>query len=311
MIDYYSPLLLPSSGIEYDEIVHIKELTVGSVMIHFDQFYMNTEIGKIIAILNNHFKHKEIKDISDMYYGDVIYIWNYLCSRSFNMNDIKKTFVCKKCENKKNVLVNLKDLDIIYLDKVKAKKEIEFQIDNNFSIFYRRRKMLDNIHFSFFTLEENQESFDFLFNYVKNQILYIKDIKKNKIIEKNFLKDLLTEVGLKKALLFFNSIRVEDYGFKSDYIAICDTCKEKNEIKLIDPIDISFFHRGLELTNENYQDFLEMIMTINSLKYVPFKDLLETPNSKLNLIVESVKKLQEQKYSKNSGSYFDQVMEDM
>jgi hypothetical protein len=309
MINYYSPLLLPSNGLEYDPIIYLKELTVGSVFIHYDEFYMNMEIGKIISILNNHFKHKDIKNVADMYYGDVIYIWNYLCSKSFNIDSIKKQFVCSNCSNSKIIKIPLKDIEINYLENKKV--ELEFNVNENFSIFYRRRKMSDNIHFTFFTLEDKKETLDYVYNYSINQILYIKDIKKNKKIEKEEFKNFLSYFGLTKAYDFFKQIRTEDFGFYSDYLITCDNCQQKTEIKLIDPIEISFFHRGLEITNEEYQNFIELIMTINSLKYISFKELLEIPNSKLNLITESIKKLQEQKYSKNKGSYFDQVMEDM
>lgn len=315
MIDYYSPLLLPSNGLEYDPIVYLKELTIGSIFIHYDEFYVNMEIGKIISILNNHFKHKEIKNISDMYYGDVIYIWNYLCSRSFNINKIKKFFSCQKCEKTKTIEIALKEIDIKYLENEKIEKE--FIIDNNFSIFYRRRKMSDNIHFTFYSLEESKTDFNYIYNYIKNQILYIKDNKKNQKIDKNNFLDLLNHIGIKKSLSLFKEIRKEDFGFESDYIAICDHCKNKNEVKLIDPIDISFFHKGLEITNEEYQNFIEALMTINSLKYMSFSELLQIPNSKFNLIIESVKKLQEQKYGKNGGgsgggaNFFDQMMDEM
>lgn len=308
MIDYYSPILLPSNGLEYDQIIYLKELTVGSVFVHYDSFYVNTEIGKIISIINKHFKHEKINNISDMYYNDVIYVWNYLCSKSFNINEIKKPFICTKCGEQKTIKIELKDIDIKYLENKNI--EMEYQISDNFSVFYRRRKMKDNIHFAFYTLEENKEDFEYVYNYSKNQILYIKDLKKNKIIDKENFKDLLNNVGLKKTLEFFKEIRKEDFGFESDYFVICDSCQARNEIKVIDPIDISFFHKGLEISTEEYQGFLENLMVINSLKYISFNELLEIPNSKLNLIVEGVKKLQDQKYGKNKASYFDQVLED-
>lgn len=309
MINYYSPLLLPSNGIEYDPIVYLRELTVGSLFIHYDEFYINMEIGKIISILNNHFKHKEIDNVADMYYGDVIYMWNYLCSRSLKMNDIRKNFTCLECQNSKIINIPLKDIDVIYLKNKKV--EIEYKFNNNFSIFYRRRKMSDNIHFTFFTLEDNRETLEYVYNYIINQILYIKDLKNNKKIDKKELKDFLNTIGIVSAYEFFKKIRNEDFGFASDYIIICDKCQKKNEIKIVDPIDISFFHRGLEIDHHDYQNFVEVLMTINSLKYISFSELLEIPNSKLTLITESIKKLQDQKYSKTKGSYFDQVMEDM
>lgn len=313
MINYYSPLLLPSNGLEYEPIVYLKELTIGSIFIHYDEFYMNMEIGKITAILNNHFKHKEIKDISDMYYGDVIYIWNYLCSRSFNINKIKKPFLCQKCEKQKIISIDLKEIDIKYLEEKKIEKE--FVIDNNISLFYRRRKMSDNIHFTFYSLNENKNDFDYIYNYLKNQILYIKDKQKNKVLEKEVFLDLLNHIGSKKSISLFKEVRKEDFGFESDYVAVCDHCQYKNEIKLIDPIDISFFHRGLEITTQEYQNFIEALMTINSLKYMSFSELLEIPNSKFTLIIESVKKLQEQKYGQNKGgngaNFFDQMMDEM
>lgn len=309
MLDYYSPLLLPSNGLEYSPIIYLKELTVGSVMIHYDNFYVNSEINKIIAIINNHFKHKEISDISDMYYGDAIYVWNYLCNKSFDIKEIKKIFVCKKCEEKKTIKIHLKDIEIEYLNDKDI--ELEYKINDNFSILYRRRKMIDNIYFSFFSLEEEKESLDFVFNYAKNQIIGIKDIKKNKIFPKNKFKDFLKEIGIKKTLIFFEAIRQEDFSFKSDYIAICDSCGNKNEIKLIDPLDISFFNMNLEVNENNYEKYLEMGLTINSLKYMSLENFLNVPHSKADMVIETVRKLQEQKYNKNKGSYFDQVMDDM
>lgn len=309
MIDYYSPLLLPSNGLEYDPIIYIKELTIGSVFIHYDEFYISTEIGKIVSILNRHFKHKDINNIADMYYNDVIYVWNYLCSRSFDLNNIKKPFICNFCDNQKLIDVALRELDIRYLENKQIEKE--FKIDNNFAIYYRRRKMSDNIHFAFYTLETDKQDFDHVYNYARHQILYIKDLKKNKIIEKDKLKDFLNYIGFKNVINFYKEIRKEDFGFDSDYNVICDKCKKKNEVKIVDPVDISFFHKGLEISNEDYQNFVETLMSINSLKYISFNELLEIPNSKLNVIIDGVKKLQDQKYGKSKGSYFDQVLEEM
>lgn len=310
MINYYSPLLLPSNGLEYDPIVYLKEFSIGSIFVHYDEFYLNMEIGKIISIINNHFKHRDITNISDMYYGDVIYIWNYLCNRSFKMNEIKKKFGCEKCQQEKIITIDLKEIPIKYLESKDT--AIELKIKDDFSIFYRRRKMIDNIHFTFYTLEENKQDFDYVYNYTKNQILYIKDNKKNKKLDNNLYRDFLDHIGLKKTLEIFKDIRNEDYGFNSNYIVICDKCKQKTEMKLIDPIDISFFHRGLEVSLNEYQTLMETLMTISSLKYMTFSELLEMPNSKFNLIIDAVKKLQDQKYGKeNKGSYFDQVMEDM
>ena len=293
MINYYYPILLPSNGLEYDPIVYLKELTVGSIFIHYDSFYMNMEIGRIISILNKHFKHDKIKNIADMYYGDVIYIWNYLCSKSFDINSVKKSFLCGNCSKQKNISIDLKDIQVKYLENKNTEKE--FIIDDKYAIFYRRRKMADNVHFAFYTLSEEKENIDYIYNYSKNQILYIKDLKKNKTIDKENFKDLLVNIGLKKSLLFFKDIRKEDYGFESDYFAICDSCQHKNEIKIIDPIDISFFHKGLEISNKDYQNFIETLMVLNSLKYISFNDLLDIPNSKLNVIIETAKKLQDQK----------------
>lgn len=310
MIDYYSPLILPSNGLEYEPVIYLKELTVGSIFIHYDSFYINSEIGKIISILNKHFKHKEIKNISDMYYNDVIYIWNYLCSHSFDINEIKKNFLCQKCEELKTASIKLKNLNIKYLQNLNIEKEII--VNDTYLIAYRRRKMIDNINFSFFTLEEDKDNLEYVFNYTKSQILYMKDLKKNKIIDKENFKDFLKSIGLKKVLSFFKEIRKEDFGFESDYYAICDKCQHKNEIKIIDPIDISFFHKGLEISNKEYQNFVETLMTLNSLKYISFSDLLEIPNSKLNVIVEAAKKLNDQKYGNNKKeSYFSQMMEDV
>lgn len=309
MINYYSPLLLPSNGLEYDPIIYIKELTIGSVFIHYDEFYANTEIGKIISILNRHFKHKDITNVADMYYNDVIYVWNFLCSRSFDINNIKKPFICNFCDNQKIINIELRELDIKYLENNNVEKE--FKIDNNFAIYYRRRKMCDNVHFAFYTLETDKQDFDYIYNYAKHQILYIKDLKKNKTIEKNKLKDFLNYIGFKNVINFYREIRKEDFGFDSDYNVICDQCKKKNEVKIIDPVDISFFHKGLEISTEEYQSFIETLMSINSLKYISFNELLEIPNSKLSVIIDGVKKLQDQKYGKSKGSYFDQVLEEM
>ena len=309
MIDYYSPLLLPSNGIEYNPIIYIKELTVGSIFIHYDSFYVNMEIGKIISILNKHFKHKEISDVTDMYYGDIIYVWNYLVSRSFNVNEVQKPLICENCKKEKIVKVSLKDINVNYIENKKI--EIEYKVNDHFSVFYRRRKMIDNVYFAFYTLNEKKEDFDYIYNYTKDQILYIKDNKKNKILEKENFKDFLNHIGTKSTFDFFKKIRVEDFSFDSDYITICDHCEHKNEIKLIDPIDISFFHKGMEINVSDYQNIMETLMTISSLKYMSLTELLEVPNSKFNLIIEGVKKLQDEKYGKNKGSYFDQVMEDM
>jgi len=309
MINYYSPLLLPSNGLEYDPIVYLKELTVGSIFIHYDEFYINMEIGKIISILNQHFKHRDVQNISDMYYGDVIYMWNYLNSRSFNVNEIKKPFLCEKCKKEKIISIHLKDIEIKYLKNKNV--AIEHVVDDKYSIFYRRRKMSDNIHFTFYTLEDNKENFDYIYNYTLHQVIHIKDLKKNKIIDKTNFRDFLNHMGMKNTLLFFEAIRKEDFSFESDYIAICDKCEHKNEIKLIDPVDISFFHKGLEVNNQEYSNIIETLMTISSLKYMSFSEVLDVPNSKFNLIIEGIKKLQDQKYGKSKGSYFDQVMEDM
>jgi hypothetical protein len=309
MIGYYSPLLLPSNGLEYNSIVYLKELTIGSVFIHYDSFYVNMEIGKIISILNKHFKHKEISDVADMYYGDVIYMWNYLCSRSFNVHEAQKPFQCENCKKEKLIKIPLKNIPINYLKEKKI--EIEYKVNNDFSIFYRRRKIIDSVHFTFYTLEDKKEDFDYIYNYTKEQILYIKDNKKNKIIEKDNFKDFLNHIGIKLTYDFFKKIRLEDFSFDSDYVAICDQCQTKNQIKLIDPIDISFFHKGLEIDISQYQNIMETLMTISSLKYMSVTELLETPNSKFNIIIDAVKKIQDEKYGKNKGSYFDQVMEDM
>ena len=167
MINYYSPILLPSNGLEYDPIVYLKELTIGSIFIHYDSFYMNMEIGKIISILNKHFKHSQIENIADMYYGDVIYIWNYLCSKSFEMNSIKKSFLCDNCNAHKNISIDLKDIQLKTLENKIIEKE--FLIDDKFAIVYRRRKMVDNIHFAFYTLEDNKENLDYIYNYSKKE----------------------------------------------------------------------------------------------------------------------------------------------
>jgi hypothetical protein len=309
MINYYSPLVLPSNGLEYDPIIYLRELTVGSIFIHYDSFYVNSEINRIIAILNNHFRHKEIKNVSDMYYNDIIYVWNYLCSHSFNINHVQKSFMCSNCQKVKNIKISLKDINVHYLQDAQIEKKIKIK---DFNVVYRRRKMADNVHFSFYTLSDNENNIEYIYNYTKHQILYIEDLKNKKKINKENYKDFLNFIGIKNLLNYFKEIRLEDFGFESDYFAICDFCQFKNEIKIIDPIDISFFHKGLQIDNQDYKTFVETLMTINSLKYINFNELLEIPNSKLTLIIEAAKKLNDQKYGKNkSTSYFDQIMEDM
>lgn len=295
---YYKPLLLPSNGKLYKNLVHICEPDV-SFMIRMNSAFLSLNESDFLFSIIKRFTSFENPE--DLLFRDAYYIWIYFYSFFAKEESMRISGVCDACEERSSVNVEL--------SKFKTKPlsdEIESTICiNDWEITYSKRLLKHNIKTAFFISElEDRESVHVFSSFVKPQITGMK--KDGKSIDLQYVDDMILDIGVSNLKKLFDAFRTEDWGLPDFFEYICPQCKDKAKAFLCDPLRSSVYMEDFE---EKKSEMFENALIISSTKTVSFSDILSIPISSWEEFVSHIDKIQQKKNGKTS--YFDAIAEDM
>lgn len=280
MYPFSKLLKLPSNGLSYKPFIKLKPLT-NAFMYAAEDATFQTNFTETKATLLEPYM-----DISpyEMYYSDLIFIWNYYMVTTFKKTEIIKPEFCRVCNTENEVLIPLDNLDIVYLDK--AEEILKFECEYNekpMKVFYRRRKVLDNILSAF----DNLELQDAL-NNIKNYISYFSNLLHHQIVEINYDNKNITEISKEIIydifnysnakdefinLFYKNLLEEVDFGILNNIWYVCKHCSEKNKVKFTDVLIDSFILKNINT------DFKKNIAYVDFIRegFIRFEELLNMP----------------------------------
>jgi len=92
----YSKILnLPSNGLSYDKFCFVSPLT-NSFFYAINDILITRNETEFIASILNHLIELEIS-VLDMYFFDLIFIWQYVYNTAFSISSIEKHHYCEYC----------------------------------------------------------------------------------------------------------------------------------------------------------------------------------------------------------------------
>jgi hypothetical protein len=296
MINYYKPILLPSNGIPYDPIIHIREPNVSLLLAMRTNFLSNSENDIMFSIIK---KFSSIESPENLYYKDIQYVWFLFLSMLNNSNVINIPHVCLYCNNSITIEINTSELELKYADNDVFKNKI-FE-SNNFIFEFRKRLFKDNIITGLNNIG-NEEILSNIVNFLKPQC--IKIYYNNQEYDNDFLESALLEIGINDSSEIFNQLKKEeDWGLKSCFDHTCKKCKQSSEVLVSDPFRSSLYFAGI--SNKKIE-LLDNLLSIASFKIVSLNELLELPISLFESTVNNLTKIIKKKYgSKDSFDYLD------
>ncbi len=282
MYPFKKLLKLPSNGLSYTPFVKVKPLT-NAFFYGLDDKILQTNFTEAKASLLEPFV-----DFSpyQMYYDDLIFLWNYFMTVTFKNPEITKPEICTNCNIDNEVAIPLEDLDIVYAKEKKEVITLTTTYNNKpMSISYRRRKVLDNIESSLDNIDIQNALNDPLnyMNYFANifyhqivSISYEDKVIETPDINKETLYDIFSYCDDKAEFIFLlyeKLIAEQDFGIMNNIGYICKNCNQKNKVKFSDAIIDSFFITNIKEDNKKSIGYLEFVRE----GFIGFEELLNLP----------------------------------
>jgi len=282
---YFSkPLLLPSNGFEYEKICYIKPPTFEFLLFNEDRFFNDSELEKQISFIRKYTTADPLK----LYTFDFYYI---LANFHFYLHDgekYKKPVQCLYCKNIQRLNVDLAKLPNIKILSSTAKKTLEHSI-NDMKVFYRRRKIIDNLEFAQKTLNEieypNPEVK--LIEFLKPQIETIV-FNGEEVTEKEHIQKILKFANKKVLLQLYEKITEKDFGLDDRVMYNCKSCKNVNYTSLYDDIEMSNYY-PVKLTDQSAKVFFENLINANRFRFISYGDMKDIPLQYFSLLMQIIK----------------------
>ena len=291
------PILLPSNNIPYSGIIEIREPLV-EFLIAIDGTFLNSSENDILySLIKN---YTSISNPLELYYKDTHFLWYYFLMLLNEKTTINQAFECSKCGIEKNIIIDLANISINYATE-KSFENHQFD-GSNWNILFRKRKFKDNIESGSKLININFDSVEWIYNFIAPQ--FISGNFGNEAINKKDLYDLLLEIGLIQSQNILLKLRYEDWGMEGSVFHFCSNCNTKNEIFLSDPYKSSMYSTSEIQIKKS--ELLNTLITISSTKTLTYKEMLHTPISLFDPIVEDIKKVLDKKYSDGTSNYLEE-----
>ena len=290
------PLLLPSNNIPYEGIIEVKEPLIEFLIALNSGFLNSSENDILYSLIKN---YTSIKNPLDLYYKDAHFLWYYFLMLLNEKTTVGQSYECLNCKDTRNIIIDLASININYANDESFKYH-EFS-KKNWKLFFRKRKFKDNIESGSKLINIDFDSVEWIYNFIYPQII-IGDYEKENIDKKD-LYDLLLEIGLLQSQEILLKLRYEDWGMDNSVFQFCSKCNTKNEIFLSDPYKSSLYSTA-EL-KEKKSELLNTLVTISSTKTITYNEILNTPISLFDSIVEDIKEVLDKKYSDGTSNYLE------
>lgn len=291
------PILLPSNNIPYNGIIEIREPLV-EFLVAIDGTFLNSSENDILySLIKN---YTSISNPLELYYKDAHFLWYYFLMLLNEKTTINQAFQCTKCSIEKNIIIDLTKININYAT-TESFQNYKFE-ENDWNIIFRKRKFKDNIESGSKLINVNFDSVEWIYSFIAPQ--YISGVFKNENIDSKDLYDLLLEIGLIQSQKILLQLRYEDWGMENSVFHFCSNCNTKNEIFLSDPYKSSMYSTSEIQIKKS--ELLNTLVTISSTKTLTYKEMLQTPISLFDTIVEDIKKVLDKKYSDGTSNYFEE-----
>ena len=308
MYEFKKLLRLPSNGLSYNSIIELKPLTNSFLYFMEDPLFKNNFSENKAAGLKPYISMSPY----EMYYADLLFIWNYYMITTFKKTEMERVEICRNCKTENMISIPLDKLDVVYLENKQEILSFDFVYNNKImTINYRRRKTIDNIETAF----DNFELQDAL-NNINNYIAYFSKLFFRQIVSIYYEKEI-TEINDRVLfdifsysddksdminLFYQNLIENTDFGIVDNIGYICKNCEHKNKIKFFDIISDSFFIKNITDTKTDNLAFLDFIKA----GFITLSEVMELPVSlNENFFSECVKVVERENNSvgKNDMDY--------
>lgn len=302
MFPFTKLLKLPSNGLEYDAFVELKPLT-NAFFFAFQETQFKTNIAETKATLLK--PYLSINPF-EMWYADLLFVWEYVMSYTFEQTEITKKEFCRNCRQENEVAVANESLDIAYLED---KNPLSIVFDYNGSkmqVDYRRRKTIDNVRSSLdnFELQDALEDptnyikfFSKLFQYQITSITFDNNYYTNPSEKELF--DLISYADAKETLinlLYDKLFKNNDFGILNNFNYICKHCNHHNDLLFFDPLSDSLYIKNANAESSNMYH-LEIVKE----GFLTFSELMALPISMNKDFFEKCTKVLEKESELASG----------
>lgn len=282
MFDYEKPLVLPSGGLEYDKIIYIKPPKLNYFALINDPFFGNSTLEKQVSFLKEHISIDPMK----LFTADFYYIYAHYFLEINKHDQFQKQELCFHCAQPNLISAKFSEIPkIVYLDIDMQHEngirvwEVKTPEDKVIKVFYRQRKITDNL--SFGTLEfinkDKDTTFDKYFLYCSHQILGVTYDGKDISIS-NLKKALSYAAGSTKGNIYnlFKNLKERKFGMIDEFEYECAHCGMRNDTNLWDDLAFSFLiHPEVEV--KNLQDYYEKIIHYTRMQYTSISSLANLP----------------------------------
>ncbi len=303
MYPFAKKLKLPSNGLSYEAFVELKTIT-NAFLFGLEDAEFQTNTAEIKATL---LKPYLSIDPFEMWYADLLFVWEYVMSSVFAQTEVTKKEICKICKELNEVSVANESLDIVYLEN--SQEVLNFKIpynDKELVVYYRRRKTMDNVQSSNDNLEL-QEALNDPTNYMKffARLMYPQVVKiqfDSNSIGKPTEKELFdifvySQDKIEIINQFYDHLlKNSDFGIINNFNYVCKKCNHHNLFQFFDPITDSFFIKGSkpEKINMHYLGFIKE-------GFITFSELMNLPVIMNKEFFESCSKILEKESELASG----------
>jgi len=273
---YFSkPLLLPSNGFEYDKICFIRPPTFEFILFHDDAFFGDSELEKQISFVRKYTTADPLK----LYTFDFYYILANYHMYLYEGADYEKPVRCINCGTIQRLTVDLKQMPNIKILSSKASSELRYELNDGSEIFYRRRKIIDNLEYSQSVLDTEVYNTPEkkIMKFLIPQINYIR-YKEKEYNQPDDMYNFLQFKNKKVLLDIYEKFTEKDFGLDDRVVYTCKKCKTKNYTSLYDDVEMSTYI-PLEHAGKGSKVFFEQIINANRMRFVPYDQFKEIPLS--------------------------------
>jgi hypothetical protein len=271
---------LPSNGLSYPAIVEINHLTNAFLYATEDSLFQNNLTENKASSLQPYVSFS----LYEMYYSDLLFLWNYFMVITFKKTDLIKNEICRNCKTENIISIPLDKLDIVYLEDKQEILSFDFLYNSRImTVYYRRRKTIDNIESSLDNLELQNA-----LNNINDYTAYFSKLFFRQIVKIVYEDQTITEITDK--ILFeifsYHSDKIElinlfyekliefnDFGIMNNIWYVCKNCETKNKANLFDVISDSFYITNI---SESKKDFLAFLSFIKA-GFISFTEVMKLP----------------------------------